>query len=82
MDKTEQRKQVTEQLRRWRSLQGRQVSIALSDGRCIEGCQLISAGVSGTDKLWVFSNGKDVFVPVESVLDLWENGGPRRQRVA
>lgn len=65
-------KPVTEDLRRWRSLQGRQVSIAVADGSCIQDCQLISAGVPGTDNLWVFSNGRDVFVPLEMVLDVWE----------
>lgn len=65
-------KRVTEELRRWRSLQGRRVSIAVADGSCIQDCQLISAGVPGTDNLWVFSNGRDVFVPLKTVLDVWE----------
>lgn len=72
MTKRRNGKQVAEQLRRWRSLQGRQVSIAVADGSCIQDCQLISTGVPGTDNLWVFSNGRDVFVPVEEVLDVWE----------
>lgn len=82
MGNGEHEKGVTEQSRRWRSLQGRRVSIAVADGRCIEDCQLISAGVPGTDKLWVFSNGQDVFVPLESVLDIWETGCGGGQQVA
>ena len=53
-------------------LQGRQVSVALQGGKRIDDCQLVSAGRVGTATLWLFSNGSDVFVPVQDVVDVWE----------
>lgn len=52
-----------------RSLEGRQVSVALADGSRIDDCQLVSAGVQ---TLWVFCNGADTFVPLPDVLEVWE----------
>jgi hypothetical protein len=57
----------------------------LTDGTRIDDCRLMSVG--GGD-LWVFSNGADLFVPVDLVAEVWESRGPRttvtpgRQRVA
>jgi hypothetical protein len=55
-----------------RSLEGRQVSVALADGSRIDDCQLVSAGRPGVQTLWVFCNGADRFVPLGDVLEVWE----------
>lgn len=55
-----------------RSLEGRQVSVALVDGSRIDDCQLVSAGRPGVQTLWVFCNGADRFVPLPDVLEVWE----------
>ena len=52
-------------------LEGRRVSVALHDGSRLDHCELVSAG-HGTDTLWLFVNGGDVFVPVSDVTDAWE----------
>lgn len=52
-----------------RSLEGRQVSVALADGSRIDDCQLVSAGMQ---TLWVFCNGADTFVPLLQILEVWE----------
>lgn len=56
-----------------RSLEGCQVSLALTDGSRIDDCQLVSAGLPGNDSLWVFVNGVDWFVPRGDVIDAWEH---------
>jgi hypothetical protein len=53
-------------------LEGQQVSVALCDGARIDDCQLVSAGRTTTNTLWLFSNGADVFVSLGDVLDVWE----------
>lgn len=53
-------------------LEGRQVCVALRNGSRIDDCQLVSAGRISTDTFWLFSNGADLFVSVEEVLDVWE----------
>jgi hypothetical protein len=55
---------------RW--LEGRTVSVALADGSRLDGCQLISGGRRGVASLWVFANGRDLFIPLPDVLDCWE----------
>lgn len=55
-----------------RSLEGRQVSVALADGTRMDDCQLVSAGRGDVKTLWVFTNGSDAFVPLSAVRDLWE----------
>jgi hypothetical protein len=55
-----------------KGLEGRRVNIALTNGSRIDECQLISAGRSGDDRLWVYGNGADTFVPFVEVVDLWE----------
>lgn len=52
-------------------LEGRRVSLALIDGSRLDDCELVSAG-HGTNTLWLFVNGGDVFVPVTKVTDAWE----------
>ncbi len=60
---------TAEQRRGLRALEGRVVHLALANGSRLDDVALVSAGKS---TLWVFSNGEDVFVPVEGVLDAWE----------
>ena len=57
---------------RMRTLEGRQVSLALRGGDRIDDCQLVSAARRGTGTVWVVWNTMDVFLPVEDVLDVWE----------
>jgi hypothetical protein len=58
-------------LRQW---EGRQVSVALTDGSRLDDCQLVSAGRNGAGSLWLFTNGSDVFVPLAQVTAVWEAG--------
>jgi len=53
-------------------LEGRRISMSLSDGSRIDDCQLVSGGRSGARTLWVFTNGTDTFVPLYTVVDVWE----------
>ena len=43
-----------------RSLEGRRISMSLSDGSRIDDCQLVSGGRSGARTLWVFTNGTEI----------------------
>ncbi len=58
-----------EQRKGLRALEGRLVNLALANGSRLDDVALVSAGKS---TLWVFANGEDVFVPVETVVDVWE----------
>jgi hypothetical protein len=51
-------------------LEGRRVNLALTDGKRLDDCELVSAGHGHT--LWLFVNGSDVFVSVDEVTDAWE----------
>jgi len=59
-----------------RSLEGRQVNVALRSGGRIDDCQLVSAGRSSTATIWLFSNGTDLFVELEDLTDVWEVARP------
>jgi hypothetical protein len=59
-----------------RSLEGRQVNVALRGGDRIDDCQLVSAGRASTATVWLFSNGTDLFVEVDDLTDVWEAAGP------
>jgi hypothetical protein len=61
-------------------LEGYRVSVALVDGSRIDDCQLVSAGHHGDDRLWLYSNGADTFVPIVDVADLWETAPARLSR--
>jgi hypothetical protein len=54
------------------TLEGRHVSVALKDGSRIDDCELVSIGRKGVTKLWVYTDGEDVFVPRRDVVDMWE----------
>jgi hypothetical protein len=53
-------------------LEGRHVSLALTDGSRIDDCQLVSAGRGRAQRVWIFANGADEFVPVSDIADIWE----------
>lgn len=57
---------------RFRSFEGRQVSLSLVSGSRIDDCQMVSAARGRTGNIWVFSNGVDHFVPLSEVVDCWE----------
>lgn len=64
------------------SLEGQRICLALADGSRFDDCELVSAGRHRVNTLWLFTNGADVFVPVEDVIDLWEAARPGgRQQV-
>ena len=65
-----------------RALEGRQVSIALSDGSRIDDCQLVSGGRYDTATLWLYDNGADRFVALIDVRDVWECGASRPTHAA
>jgi hypothetical protein len=62
-----------------KSMEGRQVSVALRNGERIDDCQLVSGGRRRLGSLWLFSNGEDVFVPLSDVVNVWEAHWPQAQ---
>lgn len=62
-------KQRIDQLR---VLEGRQVGLALRDGSRIDDCQLVSAGRAGARSMWIFTQGLDVFLSLDDLVDAWE----------
>lgn len=61
-----------DQISQLKSLEGRQVGVALTDGTRIDHAQLVSSGRGQVRTLWVFTNGVDAFVPLLEVVDVWE----------
>lgn len=51
-------------------MEGRAVHLAIAGGARIDDAALVSAGPR---TVWVYTNGEDVFVPVERVVDAWES---------
>jgi hypothetical protein len=68
-----------QRVRSLKSMEGRQVSVALLNGDRIDDCQLVSSGRCRLGSLWLFSNGEDVFVPLSEVVDVWEAYRPQAQ---
>ena len=54
-----------------RELQGRLVGLALATGDRVDECHLISVR-GGAESVWVYADGEDSFIPVESIRDCWE----------
>ncbi len=54
--------------RELRRLEGRAVHLSLADGSRLDDVALVSAR---RVTLWIFDNGRDVFVPVADVVDVW-----------
>ena len=50
------------------SLEGTSVHLALADGSRLDDVMLVSGHGR---KVWVFDNGRDVFVPLTDVIDFW-----------
>ena len=50
-------------------LQGRRVHVALTDGSVLDRVDLV---LVRPGSLWIFSDGEDVFVPVDRVVDVWD----------
>jgi hypothetical protein len=71
-----------ERRNRYRSFEGRTVSLALVDGTRLDDCQLVSAGRHGTGTLWLYESGADRFVAFDAVVDLWESSGRGAPRPA
>ena len=55
-----------------RHLEGRRVSLVLSDGSRILDAQLISAGRPGLSSVWILIDSTDNFIPVTAVTEVWE----------
>jgi hypothetical protein len=55
-----------------RSLEGRHVSLALTDGSRIDDVELVSAGRPPLETIWVVVSGMDTFLSVSQVLAAWE----------
>jgi len=55
-----------------RHLEGRRVSLVLSDGSRIVDAQLISAGRPGLTSVWILIDNTDNFIPVMAVTEVWE----------
>jgi hypothetical protein len=62
-----------------RSMEGRQVTIALRDGTRIDDCNLVSTGRNRLDNLWLVIDDEDVIVARGDVVDMWPTDaiGPR-----
>ena len=50
-------------------LEGRHIHISLVDGSRIDDCELV---LVSPFKLWVFVNGRDAFLSLKRVIDVWE----------
>ena len=60
-------------------LEGRRIHISLVDGSRIDDCELV---LVSPFKLWVFVNGRDAFLSLKRVTDVWEADGTRQCRAA
>lgn len=58
------------QYRVLRTFEGQRVHLALVDGSRIDDCELVSAR---RRTVWVYTNGEDLFVPRDKVVDVWES---------
>ena len=56
-------------------LEGRHISVTLTDGSDIDDYELVSAGHHGVQSLWLCANGADMFVPLAEVADVREVPG-------
>ena len=62
---------------RFHPFEGRRVSVALRSGSRIDDCLLISTGRNGVSSLWLFTSGRDIFVALDDVVEVWEAVGGR-----
>jgi hypothetical protein len=47
------------------------VSLALGDGSRIDDCQLVSAPRGQSDRVWVCAGGRDLFVNLTDIADVF-----------
>ena len=59
-------------LARLTEVEGRNVGVALKGGVRIDDCQLVALPIRGGTSFWLFSNGRDMMIPADDVLDVWE----------
>jgi hypothetical protein len=64
------------------ALEGRRVNVALRNGNRLDDVQLVSANGGRVRSLWLFTNGADMFIPVEDVMEVWEAPLPKRSVAA
>jgi len=50
--------------------------VALSNGDRLDDCDLVAAPRGRTNRLWLFTAGIDLFVPLADVVAMWETGHP------
>ena len=55
------------------ALEGRPVSVAMTDGSHIDSAHVISAGRRGPQTIWLLIDGNDVFLPLADVASIWES---------
>ena len=63
---------VRSRLAELRSLEGREVTMALASGNRIDGASLVSVARHGVDRVWIFVEGADEFVPLPEIIDFYE----------
>ena len=59
-----------------KQLEGFNVSVALTNGDRLDDCQLVAAPRGANSRLWLFTAGIDIFVPMADVLAVWETSHP------
>ena len=63
-------------IRTIKHLEGNRVSVALRNGDRLDDCELVAGPRGNTSRLWLFTAGIDLFVPMADVVALWETGRP------
>ena len=61
------------QMHRFAHRLGRHVNVALSGGRRLDDCLLVSEPANRAETVWVYTGGEDHFLPRETVIDIWES---------
>jgi hypothetical protein len=59
---------MTMQRRALHHLEGRTVRVALRDGTRMDACLLISRGHGPVGSVWLFADGRDVFVALPDIV--------------
>jgi hypothetical protein len=71
-----------EQIHQLRTLEGRHVSLALRDGSRIDDCQLVLVGRARVRSVWIFTQGLDMFLSLNDLIDFWETQPTGAHRAA
>ncbi len=58
--------------RSFRPMEGKHVSVSLSDGTRLDRVKLISAGHGDVATLWIQDGQDDRFVKAEDIVDMWQ----------